>query len=177
MPLLKAFSTTVFLTICRRQSTLPSCCTSLPNSLLRFLPALLLPHTLLQSSYRDLHLLWPSFNTSKWELSPALGTPAPRAEYFPLSQGRAAGWKETALHEVVGQIQGVRAAQAFPFAGMTQHHVPDKEIAASEQQEMGKTCWIWEELDPALLQLQRGLNTAPGRLFWGLAWQNRVARV
>lgn len=37
----------------------------------------------------------------------------------------------------------------------------------SEQREMGKTCWIREELDPALLQLQNSLNTAPGSVGLG----------
>lgn len=73
------------------------------------------------------------------------------------------------------QFQGVRAARAFAFVSVTQHHVSDKEIAVSEQPEMGKTCWIQEELDPALPQLQNSFNAAPGSMFWGLIWQNRAA--
>lgn len=168
---------------------MPSCCTSLPNSLPRFLPSLLLPcsHTDAEQ-YRDLHLFWPSFNIKATSLSGNClllcthsGDSCTQAlclfvRVFP-SQPRESCWLEGNSSSVGGgtQFQGARAAQAFAFASITQHHVSDKEIAVSEQPEMGKTCWIQEELDHALLQLQSSLNTAPGSMFWSLVWQNRVA--
>ena len=139
--------------------------------------------------YGDLHLFWPSFNIKVSPLSgnsPLLCThggdsctrgPCLLVQVFP-SQPRESCWLEGNSSSVGGstQLQGVRAAHAFAFVSVTQHHVSDQEITVSEQPEMGKTRWIQEELDPALLQLQSSLNTAPGSTFRGLIWQNRVAR-
>lgn len=163
---------------------MPSCCTSLPSSLLRFLPSLATDTDAQQ--YRDLHLLWPSFNLQAMSLSgkcPLLctrgGDPSSQGPCLFPPQPKESCWLQGNSSSVGGRtmFQGARAAQAFGFASITQHHISDKGIAVSEQQEMSKTCWIPEELDPALLQLQSSLNTAPGSAFWGLVWQNRVAHV
>lgn len=150
-----------------------------------YLPACRHAHA---EQYGDLHLFRPSFNIKVLPLpgdSPLLCArggdscswgPRLFVRAFP-SQPWESCWLEGSSSSVGGgtQFQGVRAPHAFAFVSITQHHVSDTEIAVSEQPEMGKTCWIQEELDPALLQLQSSLNAAPGSMFWGLIWQNRTA--
>lgn len=133
---------------------MPSCCTSLPNSLPRFLPSLLSPHSHTDAGqYRDSHLLWPNFNIQVMSLSGNCSllcthgrdscTQRPCLLVFP-SQLRKSCWLEGNSSSVGDgtQFQGARAAQAFAFASITQHHSSDKEVTVFEQQEMGKTCWM-----------------------------------
>lgn len=128
--------------------------------------------------YGDLHLFWPSFSIKILALSgnaPMLCSHGGDSQTWGLrlfvrvfpSHPRESCRLEGNSSSVGGgtQFQGVRAAHAFAFVSITQHHVSDKEITVSEQPEMGKTCWIQEELDLALLQLQSSLNAAPGSTF------------